>query len=91
MDYINIDVNEINDEKIIIPKKNYYCSNCNKKGHTYKNCLEPIISNGIIGIYIDGLNNERFEYLILRPKMGKTGVPVVKFWEALLFKKETKI
>jgi hypothetical protein len=48
--------NYIIEEKIIIPKKNYYCSNCNRKGHTYKNCLEPIISNGIIGIYIDGFN-----------------------------------
>ena len=44
------DVNQINEEKIIIPKKSYYCSNCNKKGHTFKNCMEPIISNGIIGI-----------------------------------------
>jgi hypothetical protein len=53
--------NEVNDdyendtviEKIVIPKKNYYCSNCNRKGHYFKNCLEPIISNGIIGIYLE--------------------------------------
>lgn len=58
MNYINIEEN-INDEveeKIIIPKKNYYCSNCNRKGHIYKNCLDPIISNGIIGIYIENFN-----------------------------------
>jgi len=65
MDYINIniDVNEISDEKIIIPKKNYYCSNCNKKGHTFKSCLESIISNGIIGIYIEGLDDNLISLL----------------------------
>ena len=52
----NIYIDELNDEKIIIPKKNYYCSNCNKKGHTFKTCNEPIISNGIIAIYIKDLN-----------------------------------
>jgi ADP-ribose pyrophosphatase YjhB (NUDIX family) len=58
----NIDncTNEINDfinEKIIISNKNYYCSNCNKRGHTYKKCYEPIISNGIISLYIDDFDN----------------------------------
>ena len=63
MNYINTELdNVINDsninveEKIIIPKKNYYCSNCNKKGHTFKNCLDAIISNGIIGLYIENLD-----------------------------------
>lgn len=54
----NINIDEFNDEKIIIPKKNYYCSNCNRKGHTYKSCNEPIISNGIIAIYIKNLDQE---------------------------------
>jgi len=57
MDYSNEkDTNPINDfinEKIIISNKNYYCSNCNKRGHTYKKCYEPIISNGIISIFIE--------------------------------------
>ena len=52
-----------NYEKTITIKKNFYCTNCNKKGHVYKNCLEPIISNGIIGIYIDNLNKENFDNL----------------------------
>lgn len=56
MEYNNYD--EINNEKIIIPKKNYYCCNCNRKGHIYKNCIEPIISNGIIGIYIKNFNKK---------------------------------
>lgn len=55
----NIDY-ETNDEKILIPIKNYYCSNCNRKGHTFKNCNEPIISNGIIGIYI-----KNFDYSLI--------------------------
>lgn len=59
---INIDEDVIN-EKIIIHKKNYYCSNCNRKGHTFKNCNEPIISNGIIAIYIKNFNSELIPYL----------------------------
>lgn len=63
MNYIiNID-QTINDEKIFIQKKNYYCSNCNRKGHTYKNCNEPIISNGIIAIYIKNFDVEMIPYL----------------------------
>lgn len=50
-------------EKIIIPTKNYYCSNCNKRGHTYKKCNEPIISNGIIGFYIENFNIEMIPLL----------------------------
>jgi 8-oxo-dGTP pyrophosphatase MutT (NUDIX family) len=42
-----------NDNKIVILKKNYYCTNCNKKGHTYKKCNNPIISNGIICLQVD--------------------------------------
>lgn len=61
---INIDETNGNDnEKIIIQKKNYYCSNCNRKGHTFKNCNEPIISNGIIAIYIKNFNSELIPYL----------------------------
>ena len=59
----NIKIDEIEDEKIIIPKKNYYCSNCNRKGHTYKNCNEHIISNGIIAIYIKNFDFELIPYL----------------------------
>lgn len=47
-----------NNEKVIISSKNYYCTNCNRKGHSYKKCVEPIISNGIIGIHIDNFNRE---------------------------------
>jgi len=52
-----------NYEKTINIKKNFYCTNCNKKGHVYKNCLEPIISNGIIGIYINNFDIENFDNL----------------------------
>ena len=52
-----------NYEKTITIKKNFYCTTCNKKGHVYKNCLEPIISNGIIGIYIDNFDTENFDNL----------------------------
>lgn len=59
---IKIDENIVG-EKIVIPKKNYYCSNCNKKGHTFKNCNEPIISNGIIAVYIKNLDKSLIPYL----------------------------
>lgn len=60
----NIEIDEVNNnEKIIIHKKNYYCSNCNRKGHTFKNCNEPIISNGIIAIYIKNFDLELIPYL----------------------------
>jgi len=59
----NINIDEAVDEKIIIQKKNYYCSNCNRKGHTFKNCNEPIISNGIIAIYIKNFDSELIPYL----------------------------
>lgn len=38
--------------KIKIRSENYYCSNCNGIGHTYKYCKEGIISCGIICVYI---------------------------------------
>ena len=49
--YTNTNTNEINDfinGEIKISNKNFYCSNCNKRGHTYKKCYEPIISNVVI-------------------------------------------
>lgn len=51
--------------------------------------LEILDHGDIKPIYFDNLKPEKFEYLILRPKMGKTGVPVVKFWEALFFRKSS--
>ena len=62
-DEINRDEINRDNEKIIIQKKNYYCSNCNRKGHTFKNCNEPIISNGVIAIYIKNFNYELIPYL----------------------------
>ena len=43
---------EISESKTIISKKNFYCHNCNTKGHIYKSCNEPKISNGIIAFNI---------------------------------------
>lgn len=50
-------INDYANEQIIISNKNFYCTNCNKKGHTYKKCYEPVISNGIISFYIENFNN----------------------------------
>lgn len=48
--------------------------------------LEILDQGNIKPIYFDNLKLEKFDYLILRPKMGKTGVPVVKYWEALFYR-----
>lgn len=50
-------IDDYNDNKIIISNKNFYCSNCNKRGHVYKKCPEPIISNGIISFFIENFDN----------------------------------
>ena len=52
---IDIDSNSnISEEEIktFVSKNNLYCHNCNKKGHMYKTCCEPKISNGIIAFNI---------------------------------------
>lgn len=64
--------------KVLNKKFNYEVKNLIK--------LEIIDHGDIKPIYFDNLKLDKFEYLILRPKMGKTGVPVVKFWEALFYK-----
>src|SRR6202012_5347638 len=38
-------------------KKNIYCGNCGKYGHTYKKCSEPITSLGIVNIKVDVEND----------------------------------
>lgn len=35
-------------------KNNAYCTNCGKKGHDFKGCIDPITSYGIILIKLDG-------------------------------------
>ena len=46
--------------------KEYYCANCGKTGHVYKNCLYPIISLGII-LFKKNENNQ-IEYLMVQRK-----------------------
>lgn len=41
------------------------CGNCGRKGHVYKECLEPIISIGIIAFQKD---EDRLKYLMIRRK-----------------------
>ena len=42
------------DTEILNNKKDYpYCINCGKKGHVFKKCLYPIISLGVICVFID--------------------------------------
>jgi hypothetical protein len=58
---INLDYKEnyYNTTPPITPKKynNKFCKNCGKNNHTSYDCIEPIISNGIIGIYSSDINN----------------------------------
>jgi len=49
------------------PKRKIYCCNCGKLGHVLRNCLEPIISLGII-LYHNDMSNIRF--LMIRRKFS---------------------
>ena len=49
------------DYKYIEKKKiKMYCSNCGKYGHIYKKCKEPIISIGIINLFLTDLKLDTF-------------------------------
>jgi hypothetical protein len=54
-------------------------------GKTNISKIEILNHGNLKPIYVENINGSDFGYLILRPKLGKTGVPVVKFWEALIF------
>ena len=51
--FLQIKTNLINNNTI-------FCCNCGKYGHIYKKCLEPIISIGIINLYISDINIDLF-------------------------------
>lgn len=46
--------------------KEYYCANCGKHGHIYKNCVLPVMSYGVI-LYRNNAEKKR-EYLMIRRK-----------------------
>jgi len=52
---INFTSNNNEDNKTYRRNTKQYCCNCNKKGHYNKTCREPIISLGIINIYMKDL------------------------------------
>ncbi len=45
--------------------KEYYCANCGKHGHLYKNCLFPIIS---LGVVLYRKKGNKLEYLMVQRK-----------------------
>jgi hypothetical protein len=66
----------------LVPKLN------KRLGNVKSLAVLEILNHGkVTPIYFENLPDAQYKYLILRPKMGKTGVPVVRYWEALFFKK----
>jgi 8-oxo-dGTP pyrophosphatase MutT (NUDIX family) len=59
-----IEINRANVEK----KNRSYCSNCGKNGHNSKKCNEPIISIGIINLYLndDTLTNSFMNKYVMK-------------------------
>jgi 8-oxo-dGTP pyrophosphatase MutT (NUDIX family) len=53
-----------------IKKKDFYCGNCGKHGHIYRNCDEPITSFGVMYVMIDYENNKIIEQLIYNLKIN---------------------
>ncbi len=51
----------------ITQKRKIYCCNCGKLGHVLRNCLEPIISLGVV-LYYKDITNIRF--LMIRRKFS---------------------
>jgi 8-oxo-dGTP pyrophosphatase MutT (NUDIX family) len=58
-----------NSATLIQHKRKIYCCNCGKLGHVLKNCLEPIISLGIILYHKDTYTNE-VKFLMIRRKFS---------------------
>ena len=50
-------------DKFFISKKNFYCLNCNKRGHVYKYCNDSIISNGVISFSINNITKYQIQLL----------------------------
>lgn len=50
------------------------------------NSVHEIQLDGLDSIYIENLRGTGFKYLMIRPKLGKSGIPSVSNWEVLLSK-----
>lgn len=50
------------------------------------NSVHRISVGGVEPFYIENMRPGNFKYMILRPKLGKSGAPTVDRWEVLLFR-----
>ena len=73
-------------EKFFISKKNFYCLNCNKRGHIYKYCNESIISNGIISFSIDNITKLQIPLLEIYLKKNLKYIKLNKKNNSTIFK-----
>lgn len=63
-----------------------YLSSTSYRVRNFKVTSVHMISvDGLEPFYIENMRSGKFKYLILRPKLGKAGTPIVDKWEILLY------
>ena len=58
-------------------KQKLYCGNCGKIGHTYKKCLDPITSLGIILYNTIEINNSNYRTIVLNKDNNNIKIKIV--------------
>lgn len=72
-------------------KKQIYCGNCGKYGHTFKKCKEPITSIGIVAFHIDTRDIDPADSLKVISKCCSLEHDLTRFFSGIEKKKNSRI